>query len=81
MNILSAKKENKLAIIVLWAAGLFILLLLAVFLGYILYKGEFYNIINVFKLEEDDYFEFIIPIDYKINEDKIIKLYKYASND
>ncbi len=39
MNILSAKKENKLAIIVLWAAGLFILLLLAVFLGYILYKG------------------------------------------
>jgi phosphate transport system permease protein len=39
MNILSAKKENKLAIIVLWAAGVFILLLLAVFLGYILYKG------------------------------------------
>lgn len=37
--ILSTKKENNLALALLWGTGIFIMALLAVFLGYILYKG------------------------------------------
>ncbi|MCR5833871.1 MAG: phosphate ABC transporter permease PstA [Selenomonadaceae bacterium] len=36
---MSAKTENKLATVGLWSVGIFILMLLAAFLGYILYKG------------------------------------------
>ena len=36
---MNAKTKNSLAIGMLWLAGLFVLALLVVFLGYILYKG------------------------------------------
>jgi len=39
MYTLSAKKENQLAMLLLWGSGIFILGLLTLFLGYILYKG------------------------------------------
>lgn len=39
MRLISAKKENQLALILLWGIGFFIMALLAAFLGYLLYKG------------------------------------------
>ncbi|WP_196592610.1 phosphate ABC transporter permease PstA [Pectinatus sottacetonis] len=36
---MSAKITNKIAMVILWLTGFFILMLLCVFLGYILYKG------------------------------------------
>lgn len=39
MRLLSAKKENQLALLLLWGTGFFIMALLAAFLGYLLYKG------------------------------------------
>ena len=39
MRFLSAKRENQLALLLLWSTGFFIMALLAVFLGYLLYKG------------------------------------------
>lgn len=39
MRLISAKKENRLALILLWGIGFFIMALLAAFLGYLLYKG------------------------------------------
>lgn len=39
MRFLSAKRENQLALLLLWSTGFFIMALLAAFLGYLLYKG------------------------------------------
>lgn len=39
MHTLSAKRENQLAMLLLWGSGIFIMGLLALFLSYILYKG------------------------------------------
>ena len=44
----------------------------------ILYVGENFNIIRISYLNDSPSYEFIIPKDYVINEDKIIRLYKFA---
>lgn len=45
---------------------------------YILYKGDYFNIINIFYLNESPSYEFIIPNEFKINESSVARLYKYA---
>lgn len=48
---------------------------------YILYTGDSFNIISIFKNNANSWYEYIIPIDHVINENEIIRLYELAKNN
>ena len=48
--------------------------------SYSLYKGEDFNMIDIFS-DNNMWYSFIIPKDFIVNEDNIARLYEFAKNN